>query len=86
MLPVLNPKSYDGARVLEASGRPIELKEGPDFSDDVLEISEISGKIHDSLLFEHMLRNSRLEECVKETLRIHLGKIGAYSEAIERIN
>ena len=22
--PVLNPKSYDGARVLEASGRPIE--------------------------------------------------------------
>ena len=23
MLPVLNPKSYDGARVLEASGRPI---------------------------------------------------------------
>ena len=23
--PVLNPKSYDGARVLEASGRPITL-------------------------------------------------------------
>ena len=23
LLPVLNPKSYDGARVLEASGRPI---------------------------------------------------------------
>ena len=23
MLPVLNPKSYDGARVLEASGRPM---------------------------------------------------------------
>ena len=22
MLPVLNPKNYDGARVLEASGRP----------------------------------------------------------------
>ena len=22
LLPVLNPKSYDGARVLEASGRP----------------------------------------------------------------
>ena len=23
LLPVLNPKSYDGARVLEASGRPM---------------------------------------------------------------
>ena len=23
--PVLNPRSYDGARVLEASGRPMEL-------------------------------------------------------------
>ena len=26
LLPVLNPKSYDGARVLEASGRPIVNK------------------------------------------------------------
>ena len=25
LLPVLNPKSYDGARVLEASGRPIGI-------------------------------------------------------------
>ena len=25
-LPVLNPKSYDGARVLEASGRPMLVK------------------------------------------------------------
>ena len=26
MQPVLNPKSYDGARVLEASGRPLLVK------------------------------------------------------------
>ena len=28
LLPVLNPKSYDGARVLEASGRLIGKKDG----------------------------------------------------------
>ena len=26
LLPVLNPKSYDGARVLEASGRPNQMR------------------------------------------------------------
>ena len=29
LLPVLNPKSYDGTRVLEASGRPIVVLYGP---------------------------------------------------------
>ena len=32
LLPVLNPKSYDGARVLEASGRPILACIGTSFS------------------------------------------------------
>ena len=27
-LPVLNPKRYDGARVLEASGRPLQVEDG----------------------------------------------------------
>ena len=31
--PVLNPKSYDGARVLEASGRPMESSHGEGLSE-----------------------------------------------------
>ena len=39
LLPVLNPKSYDGARVLEASGRPM-LVIGRSYVVDSIQVEE----------------------------------------------
>ena len=81
--PVLNPKSYDGARVLEASGRPIDETVVSGWNNDALRLRQrmewLQQKVYaihkamDQMNLEESTRSERMEEWighVEETLDV----------------